>query len=119
MKFGDFSEFFGAVGFQKSFGGGVDGFGGAFGKGKLVLFLQFLELPKEFAPGDDGGGGYGEVCFRFVSLFELDFFAGGHEGVFDEGFALGELVAEGKTRRRGHLALSFHEVFNGAGVSPG
>lgn len=119
MEFGDFSEFFGTVGFQELFGGGVDGFGGAFGKGKAVLFFQFSDPSEEFAPSDDGGGGYGDVCFRFVSLFELDFFAGVHDGVFDDGFALGKLVAEGKTRRRRHLAFSFHEVFNGAGVSPG
>lgn len=54
-----------------------------------------------------------------MSLNKFDFFAGGHDGVFDEGFSVGELVAEGKTRRRGHLEFSFHEVFNGAGVSPG
>ena len=100
------------------FGGGIDGFGGAFGEGEAVLFFQFLETSEEFAPSENGGGGYGEVCFRFVSLNKFDFFAGGHEGVFDDGFAVGELVAEGKTGGRGHLAFPSHEVFDGAGVSP-
>ena len=118
VEFGDFAEFLSAVGFQELFGGGINGFGGAFGEGKAVLFFQFSEPPEKFAPSEDGGGGYGDVCFRFVPLNKLDFFPGGHDGVFGDGFAVGELIAESETRRRGHLAFSFHEVFNGAGMSP-
>lgn len=61
VEFGDFFEFFGAVGFQKLFSGGVDGFGGSFGEGKAVLFFQFSEPSEEFAPSENGGGGHGEV----------------------------------------------------------
>lgn len=119
MEFGDFSQFLGAVGFQELFGGGINGLAGAFRERKAVLFPQFSEPAKEFMPSENGGGGDGDVGFRFVPLNEWDFFAGGHDGFFDGAFALGELVAEGKTRRRRHLSFSFHEVFNGAGVSPG
>ena len=39
VQLGDFAEFLGAVGSEELFGGGIDGFGGAFWEGKAALFF--------------------------------------------------------------------------------
>ena len=119
MDFGDAREFFFAVGLNELAGGGFDSGRSALGKRLAEFLFHGGEAADEFAPGEDGGGGHGEVGFGFVALDKLNFASKGHEGARDGGLFAGELVADGANRGRFHLVTLAHEVFDDTGVAPG
>ena len=87
---------------------------GSLGQFRTAELVKFCHAPQEAVPGEDAGGGDGDIAFSPDVLIERDFASPFHKGVADEVFTA-EFIGD----HGGALRVGFEEIFYHSGMSPG
>ncbi len=114
MAFGGFQQYAGRVFPDEFHGGNLDEIRGTLGEFDTMLVAEFFQAQNKGFPGENGGGGDGEIRFRLVHLDQFDLSALVHQGALDL-FLAAELVGDGA----GAGGDDVQHVLDGAGMAPG